>query len=418
VEHDIGGPIEQRTQLAHERTRVRLREVALQRVVVRPFLDEHVALGLLEIGVYAVAATAVLLTRATTHLGRNRGEALAVLRGHVDSAGDDDHARNPTRRSGSLVKLRDRREVVMLQEMLARRSALAIALIAMAMLPALPSAGAGAHSAVVRIASASCPGTFQVLRNDRVGSLKLPAGPYTITPAGGLSCAAASTLLNRFLQDWDGVLPNRWKVGTGGFQQGAGPVGFSVKPARAVAPNPPPSGGQTCAGSFTLTGPDQILNLELAAGNYSVQLLSQSPLLSCATAFREFSNFLHGNAETPLPSPWTLDAGASTFSRGGGVGFRVLQIGGGTSGGGRTVGFVCPGTFRILHNDQINSLKVKAGSYYLYAIGSLTCKQVANDLALDLAKNRIPPNWTLNAQTATFLFRTTRGFRVEPVGGV
>ena len=48
---------------------------------------------------------------------------------------------------------------------------------------------------------AACPGTFQVLHNDTIGTLSLKAGAYTITVQNPsvLSCATASSLLTRFL---------------------------------------------------------------------------------------------------------------------------------------------------------------------------------------------------------------------------
>ncbi len=172
--------------------------------------------------------------------------------------------------------------------------------------------------------TSSCHGTFQVLNSDRIGSLKLPAGPYMIATEGGVGCAQAATLFNRFLQDWDGVLPNRWKVSRSGFRQGAGPAAFTVTPTKAP-PIGPQAGGPICPGAFTLTLNDRILGLKLPAGNYAVQLLSASSSLSCATAYRDFSVFLRGNYTTPLPSPWQLTAATGTFSRGNGVGFRRHQ---------------------------------------------------------------------------------------------
>jgi hypothetical protein len=263
-------------------------------------------------------------------------------------------------------------------------------------------------------ASAHCPGTFQVLYNDRVGALELPAGPYTITTSGNVTCAQASQLFNRFLEDWDGVLPNGWKVAGHGFAQGSNR--FTVAPSSTPSPN-----GRTCAGHYTLTAPGRILRTSFAAGNYSLQLLSQGGSLTCAAAARQFSAFIEGTYTTSLPSPWTLDVNASdaTFSRGGGVGFRVVSAGGGTGGGGRTTGSQCPGTFRVLHNDRINSLKVPAGRYYVYTIGNMTCAQAMNDLRADLQNDAIPArNWTLDTQTATFRNRSSQGFRVEPVNGV
>ena len=267
-------------------------------------------------------------------------------------------------------------------------------------------------------ATASCPGTFQVLNSDRIGSLKLPAGPYVITPSGGVGCRRAASLFNRFLEDWDGNLPERWRVSGSGFRQSAGQAAFTVKAAKSP-PVPPSPGGQICPGAFTLSTTGRILSLALPAGNYALQLLNTSPSLSCAAAAREFSAFLSGGSRTPLPSPWTLNTATSTFSRGNGVGFRVIEAGGSTGGGGRTKGVTCPGTFQVLHNDQINSLKLRAGRYYLYALGDIGCVEVTNRFRSFLSANRIPPrNWTLNTQTATFLYQGNRGFRVEPVNGV
>ncbi len=277
------------------------------------------------------------------------------------------------------------------------------------------TASLGAASA----SAASCPGSFQVLNSDRIGSLKLPAGPYTLTPSGGVGCAQAASLFNRFLEDWDGILPNKWMVSGSGFKQSGSQAAFTVAAAKSAPPLPPAAGGQICPGAFTLTAADRILNLKLPAGNYAIQLLTNSTSLSCAAASRQLSVFLRGNYRTPLPSPWTLNAATSTFTRSAGVGFRIIVAGGSTGGGGRTTGVTCPGTFQVLHNDRINSLKVPAGRYYLYALGDIGCVEVTNRFRSFLVANRIPPtNWTLNTQTATFLYQGNRGFRAEPVNGV
>jgi hypothetical protein len=277
----------------------------------------------------------------------------------------------------------------------------------------LPTA---AQSAPVASAAATCPGTFQVLHDDRIGTLKLPAGPYTITTSGKVTCNQASALFTRFLEDWDGILPGGWKVKGSGFASST--AAFTVK-ASVTPPNPPPPNGQTCPGTFTLHDNDKINGLSLKAGNYVIQLTKKGASLTCDQAGVQFSTFLTKNYTKPLPAPWTLDVATSTFSEGGGIGFKVIRTGGGTGGGGNTTGILCPATFRVVHNDQIGSLKVKAGSYYIYVIGNLTCQQVTADFKLDLNLGRVPNSqWKLDTQTATFLFNKTRGFRVEPVNGV
>src|SRR5436190_1124082 len=62
-------------------------------------------------------------------------------------------------------------------------------------------------------AGIQCP-TFRVLHNDRIGSALLPAGTYRVklTRGSKLSCAAASSLFARFLEDPSGVLPGKWQM--------------------------------------------------------------------------------------------------------------------------------------------------------------------------------------------------------------
>lgn len=57
-----------------------------------------------------------------------------------------------------------------------------------------------------------CPATFRVLHNDRIGKLRLPAGPYYIHVVKNLSCASASNYFRQFLLRPDGVLPRPWRL--------------------------------------------------------------------------------------------------------------------------------------------------------------------------------------------------------------
>jgi hypothetical protein len=274
-----------------------------------------------------------------------------------------------------------------------------------------PAAASAAPAATTAAKSTTCPGTFTVLANDRIGSLVLKAGPYTIIVAGKVTCNGASTLFTRFLQDWDGKLPSGWVVHGRGFKQGTTGNSFAVR-YKGVTP---PPGSLTCPGHFTLRANDTILKLKLPKGNYIIKLLKHGKLI-CPTADSAFALFLTKYRKGPLPKPWSLSPSTRTFKYGGGLGFTVTRTGGGTGGGGQT-GVKCPATFHILHDDQINTLKLKAGFYYQYVIGALTCKEVANDLTLDLKLGKVPANWTLNVDTATFLYKKTKGFRLEPVKG-
>src|SRR3954454_25078204 len=63
-------------------------------------------------------------------------------------------------------------------------------------------------------AATKCPNAFSVLHDDHVGKLSLRKGSYTITVTNQntLSCQRASTLFSEFLQDFDGKLPDGWRV--------------------------------------------------------------------------------------------------------------------------------------------------------------------------------------------------------------
>ncbi len=83
----------------------------------------------------------------------------------------------------------------------------------------------------------TCPGTFRVLHNDRIGAMKLPAGSYTIKLAShntpGLNCKTASHDFAYFLNnDWAGNLPRPWKMNVSAksfYMNNTPSDGFSVK---------------------------------------------------------------------------------------------------------------------------------------------------------------------------------------------
>ena len=84
----------------------------------------------------------------------------------------------------------------------------------------------------------TCPGTFRVLNNDRIGSMSLPRGNYQIrllntdVALTGLNCKTASNDFAYFLNnDWSGKLPSPWYTNnsTRTFYRGTNAVGFSVK---------------------------------------------------------------------------------------------------------------------------------------------------------------------------------------------
>jgi hypothetical protein len=206
----------------------------------------------------------------------------------------------------------------------------------MKLLPAFLAAAALAilisHAAIsTALASTAdqveCPATFTVLHNDHIGSLALPAGPYTVTLLDSrMTCAGASRRLAAFLQDFDGRLPGGWTAdpATATFSRDGDPM-FQVAPA--AAPRPTPGGGtvfpagRRCAGTFRVLHDDHVGALALPAGRYRITL-RPSGRPSCAAASRNLARFLDAPSGR-LPGRWRVNAATGAFSRPGGAGFRV-----------------------------------------------------------------------------------------------
>jgi hypothetical protein len=181
--------------------------------------------------------------------------------------------------------------------------------------------GGGSHPATGTL----CPATFDVLHNDRIGALRLPAGAYSITllSIGRLSCAQASSRFTAFLQDYDGRLPGRWIVDpeTGTFLRSA-LVGFRVKPVG------PPAGGPTvpgrrCGGdAFSVDFAHRFPGLRVRPGAYRIWVLRSG--LSCNRAAQQLGR-LFDLANGRLPRRWSLDPTTATFRRGGTALFRIKR---------------------------------------------------------------------------------------------
>lgn len=187
-------------------------------------------------------------------------------------------------------------------------------------------AGAGSAQA----ATAVCPDTFHVLHDDRIGKLKLPEGHYTITllRKNKLSCERASTLFTKFLEDYDGKLPGKWRVvkKSASFVKGNTGIGFSVKKGKKKGGGGgkhPSNGGKRCAATFEVLHNDQIGKLKIRAGEYHITRLTRtSP--KCKRAAKLFADFLE-DVNGDLGPKWRLNVRRAAFiKRGtGGDGFRI-----------------------------------------------------------------------------------------------
>ena len=300
-----------------------------------------------------------------------------------------------------------------------KRAAAVLALTAV-LLVGLVYAGAG------RAATTSCPGTFQVLHNDRIGKFVLPAGPYTMT-ATNISCSSASSLFTTFLNDWDGKLPGGWRtvikgVGDGGF---TGPRGQSFTVKRAGS-----SGGAgtglVCSQRFVLKQDDRVGALVMKKGQYIIDRLSPlSP--SCSADAKLLSRFIM-DFDGVLPGGWVVLPDDGTFVRGSvSYGFRVEPAP--DNNGGRGTNYPtqttrCPATFRVLHNDQIGALKFPAGNYWvdIYEGTGITCPQSTQLFAsfLQRTDGKLPPPWVIDVSTGSFRKGTGSryGFVAKPAFNV
>jgi hypothetical protein len=278
-----------------------------------------------------------------------------------------------------------------------------------------------AHASPSRAATASCPGTFQVEHNDRIGSLSLPAGAYDIH-ATGVSCAASSQLFAQFLNDWDGRLPGSWRttvqgVGRGSFT-GPGRQTFAVQRAGGGTGG---GGSLVCSQRFVLTQNDRIGPLVIKKGRYIIDRLGPlSP--SCAQDTSLLQGFLM-DFDGVLPNGWTLLPNDATFVRGSvSYGFRVEPDPDHGGGGNRfpTKTTRCPATFRVLHNDRIGALPFPGGPYWvsIYKGSNITCAQATQLFAsfLQRTDGSLPKPWVIDVATGSFRRGTSSpyGFFAKP----
>ena len=176
-------------------------------------------------------------------------------------------------------------------------------------------------------ATAPCGATFSVLHNDRIGTLKVPAGQYDITliNPSRITCARASHLFSRFLQDFNGVLPTGWVVNNakGRFVK-SGSFGFQVAlhsgGGGGGGGGQHPSGNATRCPTFQILNDDQISGQRFRKGTYQMTALGG---LACPKASSLLKGFLANN-QNDLPGLWRLDPRTGTFLRdGSGKGFQV-----------------------------------------------------------------------------------------------
>jgi hypothetical protein len=144
-------------------------------------------------------------------------------------------------------------------------------------------------------------------------------GRYILDRLGPLSptCSQAISLLDGFLMDFDGVLPNGWVLlpDDGAFVRGSVTYGFRLEPD-------PDSGGGTrfptqttrCSATFRVVHNDRIGALSFPAGPYWVSIFKGSNI-TCPQSTQLLAAFLQ-RPNGRLPRPWVIDVATGSFRRG------------------------------------------------------------------------------------------------------
>ncbi len=175
----------------------------------------------------------------------------------------------------------------------------------------------------------ACP-YFTLLDDDRIGTLTLKAGRYTMRLLSGrLPCAQAARDFHDFLYDTNG-LPFPWRaeakvVNDVTFRRGAtSSYGFRVRrtyEATSGGGSYPAAGQLRCPGTFLVQNPNRIGKLEVPKGMHRITVFGG---VTCKQAIDGFKVFL-GRPSGELPSPWRVRPATASFVRGttGTRGFRI-----------------------------------------------------------------------------------------------
>ncbi len=273
-------------------------------------------------------------------------------------------------------------------------------------------------SPVAETAATRCPATFQVLHNDRIGAMSLPAGAYYVT-VNNLTCAQASTLFAQFLQDYDGDLPSPWRGNARAKSFSNGRSSFSVKLAGKTPPAPPTPGNVvTCPGTFSVLHNDRIGSVPFPQGQYQLKIQRG---LTCSQASSQFALFL--DQPNGVDAPWSLSINGLTASfqdNMGGFAFTTTKVGGSNTGGGGRTSYTCT-TFRVLHNDHVGSMYIPKGSYdIVLPVGStMSCAAAQKQFVTFLNLENVPRGWIVDANNGTFSrgYGSSTTFGIDPVNG-
>lgn len=172
-------------------------------------------------------------------------------------------------------------------------------------------------------------------------------------------------------------------------------------------------------GTFTVLHNDRIKNVQFPKGTYDIS----ANKLSCKQAVKLFQQFLK-DPDMILRAPWVVNKNRK-FARGKGSRVNFTAIPTNAPGPGPTPTpsgshVRCPATFRVLHNDMINTLSVPKGNYRVTLLQKtgITCAQTTTYLQqfLAAAGNKLPKPWILHASVPSFIQgKGGPGFKIKRV---
>jgi hypothetical protein len=263
-------------------------------------------------------------------------------------------------------------------------------------------------------AANTCP-NFTVLHNDSIGKVKFPQGQYTVAPKG-VTCKNSAILFARFLDDYDGILPDGWTVTAGSpivFKKAGTTESIAVKRTTVAPPNAPGNDIQNgkCPGNFTVLHNDKIGALKLKAGQYQITTKG----LFCWFDVQKLAYFLDYNESGKLPSPWTVVPALNKIQRSPNHYFRLKYLG--NSGGGYHPGGMiqCSGKFIVRSGGSISGISFPVGTYNVNVAPGTTCAGAREMFGFWLGAGVVNNGWKVNRQTAVFTLNS-KSFQIEPVG--
>jgi hypothetical protein len=195
-------------------------------------------------------------------------------------------------------------------------------------------------------------------------------------------------------------------------------VAIAALPVAAQAATADASGA---CGQFRVMHNDKISGVSFPAGPYNMV----NSGMSCAQTTKYFQQFLEAGKVAKGWQVKTLSGNRKRFTKLGTnptVDFQATAASDPTPTPG---GLTCPGTFRVLHNDQIGAMKLPAGSYTItlasHNTPGLDCASASHAFTYFLNNDwagNLPHPWKMNVAAKSFYMNNTPsdGFSVKRVG--